>query len=128
MASPLFGGSPRQSAKDRAAAIKDRITVLDLARARQAGVILRENRARPDSPYLAACDCPACHGAERVSISGDRQTWACGAPGCGAKGDVITFEMAATGADFASACAALERRAAAAPRDHDTSDLFAGKG
>lgn len=118
----------RQKNQDRADAIKAQINVADLARALVANVTARPPAGQGSGPDRLSCDCPACGAGGSVSISADRQRWGCTGPSaCRASGDVVTFQMAATGRDFLTACTALEARLAAAPRANDTPDLFAPK-
>ena len=59
-----------------------------------------------------------------MKISAAGKGWLCSAEGCGACGDVVAFEMAASGKSFAAACESLEGLIAKAPRDAATGDLF----
>ncbi|WP_417491851.1 hypothetical protein [Maricaulis sp.] len=125
----------RDAARERAAALKARVSLVDLARRRGANV-----EATPAGKYSPisrveagrtvevghVCDCPACHVVWSVRIADHGQGWCCRAGGCGAKGDLITFEMAATGRDFAGACAALEAAFPEGGDDGASGDLFGG--
>lgn len=121
MSKDLFGLPDGQGArlKNRALAerIKDRFGVQDVAALRGA------NPTAQAHGWLA--DCPACHGAQTVTISAHGERWRCSAQGCGAEGDVITFEMAASGRDFKGACAELASVYCGARRDDATGDLLA---
>lgn len=101
----------------RAAAIKDKCGVQDVAEVRSAN-------PKPQSHGWLA-DCPSCHAPQAVKISAHGETFRCSAFGCGAQGDVITFEMLASGRDFAGACAELEAAFCGGKRDAATGDLFA---
>ena len=99
-----------------AAAVKEKIDVVALAKAR--GFDPRPSRNG------RVCDCPHCGNRGAATIRTDAKGYRCEI--CGASGDVLTFEMAATGADFVSACVALERRIAEiAAGDDETPSLFA---
>lgn len=115
----LFGEDARTRSRDRAAAIKARLTVQSLAR------IMGYEVIEAEAGFILTCPCCKTDHALKVDRFG--RSYRCVIRECGAKGDVITFRMQATGEDFASACHALEQRAITSPRDHDTSDLFAGK-
>jgi hypothetical protein len=118
LGAPGSPAAPRDKARERAEALKSKFGVEHLARERGARV----------TPYAHGwrCDCPSCHSLKTVIISAHGETWRCGNAACGASGDLITFEEAATGASFTAACASLEARfgAAAGGRDSSTGELF----
>lgn len=109
----------RDRNRKRADEIKDRLTIPKLAEIRHA----RIKQVRGGH----ICDCPACNASidsdKAVSIGKSGRTYICRT--CGATGDVITFEMAATGKDFQGALADLELLLET-PVDQQTGQLFAG--
>jgi len=108
----LFPADPyvRIDNRHRAAAIKQRVTVADVAERHDADL-------RPlTSGYEAAC--PSCERG-RVVISAAADHYRCRS--CGAAGDAVNFERAVTGAGFSAACDALD---AAFPPASDTAELF----
>ncbi|WP_270375565.1 hypothetical protein [Marinicauda sp. Alg238-R41] len=122
---------PRAMARLRAEAIKAKVSIADLAELREADVTPTSEGWR--------CDCPSCRGVQTVRIWAHGERCRCEAAGCTLEGDVVTFEMAASGAPFAAACASLEEAyslpgpdgaraggTAPAARDDRTCDLFGG--
>jgi DNA primase len=119
----LFGGglenadASRLKNRERAQSIKAKCGVQDVAALRGA------NPTAQAHGWLA--NCPACHALQTVTISAHGERYRCAAHGCGAEGDVITFEMAATGRDFKGACDELASVYCGARRDDATGDLLA---
>jgi predicted RNA-binding Zn-ribbon protein involved in translation (DUF1610 family) len=111
--------SALEAARKRAANIKDRLLIPRLAEIREAHIVAVRGGHEADCPACGAAQT----GGQAVSIGRSGRTYKCGT--CGATGDVITFEMAATGKDFKSACADLEALLET-PLDAQTGELFAG--
>jgi len=111
----LFAADPhgRIDNRDRAAMIKRRVSVVDVAQRHDAQL------APLTRGYEA--DCPHCRTG-RVKISAGADHYQCGS--CSGAGDAITFERAVTGAGFAAACDALD---AAYPGQSATPDLFGSR-
>lgn len=86
--------------RERAAAIKDRIGINDVAEA-------LGGKLTPHAEGWRA-DCPECRGGQTVRVSAHGEHFHCTA--CGGAGDVIGFVRASRGVGFGEACRWLEGR------------------
>lgn len=96
----------------RAAAIKAGLSIAELATLREANL----------SADGRVCDCPSCGGAQTITIAKSGETFGCSS--CDLRGDLIHFEIAATGASWSAAVRALEGLHRRGGRDGGTGDLF----
>lgn len=119
----MTGPADRHALKARAAAIKDRCNVVDVASRHAPVSELPPRRGGRAGGYGAPC--PRCRTG-RVRIPEAADTYRCGS--CGHSGDAITYEREAAGASFSAACAALEAAfpVSTAEAGGASGDLFGG--